>query len=215
MKRFYLISALFAASLLAAQASFAQSTNRDDPTPLTSNEVSGNFDDPERGAKEYFYSFTAGPGDLTITFDLKGRDRDASGSVAYELLPSNGSEGDPILCCEYAQTGGGTTGRSVANVKLTRRQNVILHLTNSIYRGGSFNVRFSGAPISFGGAAAGRGDGGNTGEDRGRGEGYGHGNNHGGDPVEVPASGILHIRMKDGTVRDIDLSRVRSITVKP
>ena len=31
----------------------------------------------------------------------------------------------------------------------------------------------------------------------------------GGQTVDVPSSGILHIRMKDGTYNDIDLSHVR------
>jgi hypothetical protein len=206
-----LIFAIIALILTTAAGTVrAQSTNRDNPTPLTSNEVIGSFGDPEEGTKEYFYSFTAGPGDLTITFDLKGRDRDASGSVAYELLQGNGSEGDPILCCEFAQMGGGTTGRSVASVKLNRRQRVILHLTNAIYRGGSFNARFSGTAISFNGPTnGGYNDGngrGNNNNDQGRG--------NRGDQLEVPSTGILHIRMKNGTTQDINLSRVREVTVR-
>lgn len=205
----YLMFGIFAMILAASAGTIsAQSTDRDNPTPLTSSEVSGSFADPDQGAKEYFYSFTAGPGDLTITFDLKGRDRDASGSVAFELLQGNASEGAPLLCCEFAQMGGGTTGRSVASVKLTKRQRVILHLTNSIYRGGSFNVRFSGAAVSFGGSSAGGRPGNDRDENRGRGAA-------GGDVIAVPSNGTLHIKMKNGTTQDIDLNLVRNITVRP
>ena len=37
--------------------------------------------------------------------------------------------------------------------------------------------------------------------------------NRGGDPVDVPSTGTLRITMKDGSVRTIDLSRVRNISV--
>jgi hypothetical protein len=225
MKRYYSIFSALAVVMAAGAVSFSQSTNRDNPTPINSSEVSGNFTDPDNGAKEYFYSFTAGPGDLTLTVDLKGRDRDSSGSMAYELLKGNGSEDGPILCCEYAQMGGGTTGRSVASVKLTRRQTVVLHLTNSMYRGGSFNIRFSGTAsggTNPGNGGFGNGSGGQGHDNDGYGNGdYGNGSGGGqgrdrsnGDAVDVPQSGILHIRMKNGTVQDINLSRVRSITVR-
>ena len=224
MKRYYSIFAALAVVMAAGAVSFSQSTNRDNPTPINSSEVSGSFPDPDNGAKEYFYSFTAGPGDLTLTVDLKGRDRDASGSMAYELLKGNASEDGPLLCCEYAEMGGGNTGRSVSNVKLTRRQTVVLHLTNSMYRGGSFNIRFSGTAAPGGGNGGfGNGSGGGPGHDgAGNGNG-GFGNGSGGGPgrdrsegnaVDVPETGILHIRMKNGTVQDIDLSRIRSITVR-
>lgn len=202
-KTFLLIAGLL--MFAATNATFAQSTDRDRPTPMNSYEVSGNFRDPDVGAKEYFYSFTAGPGELTLTVDLKGRDQDASGSMAYELLKGNGSEAGPLLCCEFAQMGGGATGRSVASVKLTRRQTVVLHLTNSIYRGGSFNVRFSGPAVS----SFGKGSGGGPGKviDSG-------GDSRNGESVIVPSSGTLHIRMKDGSTKDVDLSRIRSISVR-
>ncbi len=200
---------------IATGTLFAQSTDRDNPTPLNSSEVSGSFRDADQGSKEFFYSFTAGPGDLTITFDLKGRNRDDSGSVAYELLQGNASEESPLLCCEYAQMGGGTTGRSVASVKLSKRQRVILHLTNSLNGGGIFNARFSGTGLSVGGTSTGGGTG-NGGNDRDNNDGNGRGgrDNRGGENVAVPASGTLHIRMKNGTTKDIDLSLIKSITIR-
>src|SRR5258707_15784717 len=127
----YLILAILALILTAAAGtSFAQSTDRDNPTPMSSSEVSGSFGDHQKdGNKEVFYSFTAGPGELTITFDVKRRNRDDMAGFSFELLPANGSS-TAILCCEGAQSGDGGTGREVANVKLTRRQTVILHITN-------------------------------------------------------------------------------------
>ena len=206
----FLIFAVFAIILItAAGTTFAQSTDRDHPTPLNSSEVSGSFGAQKEGNKEIFYSFTAGPGDLTITIDVKGRNRDASGSMAFELLQGNGSEENPLLCCEYAQMGGGKTGRGAATVKLTRRQTVILHLTNSFYGGGIFNVRLSGrlSSAALQQADGGYSDGGSNGQPvRG---------NRGGEQINVPASGTLHIRMKNGTTKDIDLNLIQNITVRP
>jgi hypothetical protein len=215
MKRFYVISALFAATLLSAHASFSQSTDRDDPTPMSSAEISGTFGDhQEDNNRENYYSFTAGPGQLSVVMDIRRRGRDDTGRVSFELLAGNGST--VLLCCEGAQSGDGGTGRETASVKLSRRQVVVLHVTNGSDGGGTFNARFSGASASFGGEAVIGEGGGDNGNGNGRGEGRGSGgNNRGGDPVEVPASGILHIRMKDGSVRDFDLSRVRNITVRP
>src|SRR6187402_3416886 len=53
----------------AARPSAAQSTDRENPTPLKSNELITEFsqDNPE-----YFYSFIAGPGEVVFTLDVKG-----------------------------------------------------------------------------------------------------------------------------------------------
>ena len=85
---------------------------------------------------------------------------------------------------------------------------MILHVTNASVGGGSFDARLSGAGISFGGTAGTGGFGDLNGDDRGRGS-------REGETINVPESGILHIRMKNGTTQDINLSRVSSITVRP
>jgi len=207
----FLIFAIFSVILtFAAGTSFAQSTDRDNPTPLNSSEVSGVFGDHQQdGNKEIFYSFTAGPGELTITFDIKRRSRDdGMAGVSFELLQRNGSSSAPLICCEGVQTGDGGTGREVASVKLVRRQAVILHITNASNGGGTFNVRLTGGATSFEAPATG---------------GYGVGNDNnepergyrGNDRIDVPTSGTLHIKMKNGTTQDINLNRVSSISVRP
>jgi hypothetical protein len=201
-----LIFGVFAVILaVTAGTSYAQSTNRDNPTPMSSSEVSGTYGDHQKdGNREVFYSFTAGPGELTITFDVKRRNRDDGPAFTFELLPANGSS-TALLCCEGAQGGDGGTGREVAHVKLTRRQTIILHVTNTSNGGGIFNARFSGQAVSsFGG-----GTGGGPGKvvDSG-------GDSRTGESVIVPSSGTLHIRMKDGSTKDIDLSLIRNISVR-
>ena len=136
-------SLLLAASLLvliaASGSTFAQSTDRDHPTPFKSNEIKGDLRAEEI---EYFYSFTAGPGEVTITVDVKSSD--GTTGTAFELLDADGSK--VLICCEGAQAdSSGTTGRDVKIIKLTRRQTVILHLTPFKYGTGTYRVRISGA----------------------------------------------------------------------
>ncbi|MFL6228315.1 MAG: hypothetical protein ACJ741_06015, partial [Pyrinomonadaceae bacterium] len=52
---------LFGASLVAHAQT--PSTDRDNPTPFTANVVAGDGADEKT---EYFYSFTAGPGEITL-----------------------------------------------------------------------------------------------------------------------------------------------------
>ena len=174
----------------------AQSTNRDRATPLVSSELRG---DLEGHGHESFYSFTAGPGELTITVDVKS----SEGTLAmpFELLSANGA--DPLLCCEYAQADAPSeTGRAVKSITLRRRQTIILHLTENSYGRGTFRIRLSG-PVVFaeipGGSVGGEG----LGRDNGR------------NRMGMPTTGTLRIRMRDGSTKEIDLSLVQTVSVQP
>lgn len=200
MKQSYFLPFILAFLLFAlAGTASAQSSNRDNPTPLNSGEISGNMNDHN---KETFYSFTAGPGEVTITLDVNAR-RDEQGVLNFDVLARNGATS--LACCYFAQGDGGGTGREVASFKLTKRQTVILHTTNGPIGGGTFRIRLSGA-TSLSGPASG---GGNLNSDNDQGLG------NRGDQLSIPASGTLHIRMKNGTTKDIDLSLIRSVTVRP
>jgi hypothetical protein len=118
---------MFGLALILAFAGMAsaQSSDRDNPTVLSSGEISGSLDNHNG---ESFYSFTAGPGELTVTVDVTVNHRSDEtqiGVLNYELLGRDASTS--LLCCEFAQTGDSGTGRDVKSVKLTRRQTVILH----------------------------------------------------------------------------------------
>ncbi|MGI8813529.1 MAG: hypothetical protein ACR2IH_13525 [Pyrinomonadaceae bacterium] len=189
----------------------AQSSDRDNPIPLNSAAITGNMND--RG-KESFYSFTAGPGDVTITVDVKAQ-RDEQGLLNFEVLARNGATS--LACCYYAQGDGGGTGRDVATFNLTKRQTVILHTTNGPIGGGTFTIRLGGATSFSGGGLPNDGGYGNSNnignaDDRNRGNRGGRDN---GENLDLPATGTLHIRMKNGTTKDIDLSLIRSVTVRP
>jgi hypothetical protein len=181
---------IFAGSVLA------QSSDRDNPSPLASGEIKGNL---YNAGEENFYSFTAGPGELTITIDVKAKSGEI-GVLNFELLDQ--SAANALICCEFAQADGGKTGRTVKSIKLTKRQTVILHTTNGPVGGGTFLIRLTGAAV-FGGKAA-TGGGAVT-----------PGNTRSENQIDVPASGILHIKMKDGTTKTINLNLVREISVEP
>lgn len=139
MKRsiFVGISLLF--FIAVTGSAVAQSTNRDHPTRLTSDEIKGELNGEEI---EYFFSFTAGPGEVTLTVDVKSSD--GTTGINFELLDRNAAT--PLICCEFAQADStGTTGRDVKSVKLAKNQTVVLHLTPFKYGKGTYRVRISGA----------------------------------------------------------------------
>jgi hypothetical protein len=139
MKKSLLLVASLLVLIAATGSAFAQSTDRDHPTPFTSDEVKGEL----RGEEvEYFYSFTAGPGEVTITVDVKSSG--GTTGTAFELLDSDANK--VLLCCEGAQADStGSTGRDVQTIKIGKRQTVILHLTPFKYGTGTYRVRISGA----------------------------------------------------------------------
>ena len=202
-----LIATVFAIAL-AAGASMAQYSSRDNPKPLGSGDISGSLSDHNQ---ESFYAFTAGPGEVTITLDVQAK-RDDIGNMSFELLARDGSTS--LLCCYGAQGDGGGSGRDTASVKLPKRQTVILYTKNGPVGGGTFHLRVTGA-ASFGNdqISGGRNEGGNRSEISNYPANYPRGNRGGGDPVDVPSTGTLRITMKDGSVRDVDLSRVRNISI--
>jgi hypothetical protein len=128
--------------LATATATSAQSTDRDHPTPLRSSEIRGDLNNHN---EEHFYSFVAGPGELTITLDVKAIPENQA-QLSFELLERDAATS--ILCCEGAQGDGGGTGRDVKSVKITRRRTVILHITNGPIGGGTFRIRLSGSAAS-------------------------------------------------------------------
>lgn len=186
---------LFAAAiaLAAAQPAFAQSSDRDHPVPLAVGEVTGSMDNNN---EEGFYSFIAGPGELTLTVDVRANP-EQQGLLNFELLAGNGAT--QLICCEFAQADGGGTGRAVKSVRLSKRQTVMLHVTNGPIGGGTFRVRIAGAAVF---AAAPR-------TEVQVADGGGRGN-----PIAVPANGRLRIEMTDGSAQEFDLRRVRNVAVR-
>ena len=129
---------LFTVVALSGSAA-AQSKDRDHPTRLTSNEINGELD---ASGDEYFYSFVATPGELTLTVDVKSSTGQAL--LNFELL--DGHAAAAIICCEFAQADSdGQSARVIKSVKLGKRQTVVLHVTVGKAGRGTYRVRLSGA----------------------------------------------------------------------
>ena len=137
------VSMLLAVSLFIAVglsgSAAAQSNDRDHPTRVTSNEINGELDN---SGNEYFYGFTTGPGELTLTVDVKSSTGQAL--LNFELLDSHAAAA--ILCCEFAQADGdGQSARVIKSVKLGKRQTVVLHVTVGKAGRGTYRVGLGGA----------------------------------------------------------------------
>jgi hypothetical protein len=77
--------AVFVLLITLSLASVGQSTDRDNPTKLTSPEIAG-FVDAQNAKIQYYYSFTAGPGEVVITLDVKAVGKGNSVSFEYEIF---------------------------------------------------------------------------------------------------------------------------------
>lgn len=135
--------------LFSASLAPAQSTDRDNPTPLDSTELRGDLDGT---GTEYFYSFVAGPGELTLTFDIKASGTNAGAN--FDLFDKNSR---PILANILVQAIDRGSERVVEKVQLGTRQTVLLRIKGIDYGSesgrGTYMVRLGGA-VAQGGTAA-------------------------------------------------------------
>lgn len=69
----------------------AQSGNPDNPTPLSSSELKGSLGGAD---KEFYYSFVAGPGKVTVTVDIKASEGVTSMTLNFSA-PESAAPGDP------------------------------------------------------------------------------------------------------------------------
>ena len=176
-----------------AGSAAAQSTDRDHPTPLQSAELRGELDG---GDTQFFYSFVAGPGELTITFDVTASASNAGATI--DLFDRNSR---PVLSGLFVQATNRGSEREVKSVRLGARQTITMRLTEQAYGSsgsdkGTFLVRLSGPGAP-------------------KGESSGNADSHAGERMGLPTSGILRLRMSDGTTQEINLSRVQSASIKP
>jgi hypothetical protein len=151
--RFYALSVAIVVILICAwvSAAFAQerSENRDNPTLLTSNKVN---DDLDGSDAQYFYKFTAGPGKLTVTFEVK-----ASGTNAGAMLDLFDAKSRPILSDVLAQGVDGGSERIVNNVQLNGKREIVMRIKGLKYGDsggtGAYTITLDGADTFAQGAA--------------------------------------------------------------
>jgi hypothetical protein len=202
----------------------AQSQDRDNPTPLTTNTIKGNG----IGKKvEYYYSFTAGPGEVVVTVDLKAN----AGSTNADVEVFD-AESKIFYIYPNATT---TNEHAVKKFTLTSEQPLILRLALDS-SAGAYSIKLGG-PIQI-----------PTDPPTGNASASSTAEQPAPDPANttptdalsgttaksaksskldftvdllqtagkhfgLPTAGILHIVMKDGTTQDIDLSQVKTASV--
>ena len=137
------ILCLMALAVLSASAT-AQSTDRDNPTPLTTNEIRGHA----IGKKvEYYYTFLAGPGEVILIVDSG-----AKGSFSQldaQLFDFDAQKLAQVQNLPYP----GETSRKVTRVTFGAQQPVLLRIFLD-YEAAQYLVRVSGAVQVGGGDAS-------------------------------------------------------------
>ncbi len=122
----------------------AQSGDPDNPTPLSSNELKGSLGGAD---KEFYYSFVAGPGKVTVTVDIKA----SEGVTSMTLNFSAGESADVLVMSPATHRG---SKREVDSFNLDERQTVVIKLASTGSYKGSYQIRLNGAVKSKSDSAA-------------------------------------------------------------
>ena len=174
-------------------ATFAQSTDPDSPTVVTQSVVQWNVSGKGKNVV-YYYTFTAGPGVLKITTDQKSGGITAMPNLSWELTDEN------FKAIESEDFYGVTTSeRKVKEIKLTKKQKVILKVTvtDDVE---NFKFQFAGA-VNF------------TNSDENIEDLTGD-NTETQQQICMPRNGVLILTMKDGKKVKVDLSKVQKIDIQ-
>ena len=238
MKRtIYLYTAALGVVLMSAGFFSTLGQSLESPLPVASNVLTING--PKKVNQEFYYSFTAGPGEVTMTFNVKAKT--GSTFVGVKVFDSE------MNTLTYHNMSADTSSPGVAKktFEVGDKQVLLLSFTSDsslafckITFGGA--VELGGTPPSSGGIIAPISEmtpplasaTGSTVPDAslstaGQGEVTGTipegGKNKTfmmsildavGQRFNIPANGKLRIEMKDGTVQEIDLTQVKKILVK-
>jgi hypothetical protein len=120
----FLLIGLVCAAVAQAQAQAGPSTDRDNPTALTSNHITGNGVDEKT---DYFYSVAVKPGMLTATLEVKADKNTAVSSVDIAIIDGSGNN----LLSTYANPDHGSAKHSVKSISLKSAGILILQVTVS------------------------------------------------------------------------------------
>lgn len=197
-KAFLLITFLTFAAFVGSGS--AQSGDADNPTALASSELKGSLGDED---KEEYYSFTAGPGKVTVTVDIK-----ATEGVASMTLNFSTAKSADLLVMPVASHKGNK--REVASFNLNRQQIIVMKLASTGSYNGSYAIRLGGAIELKSDTVAGQPPSASP-------------------PVAsspqnstgvfsescLPKSGTLIFSMPDGTTKEINLYGVQKVIHKP
>ncbi len=159
----------------------AQSTYRDNPTPLTQPDITGIVD--KNNDSEYFYSFVAKPGTVIITLDVAPNKQNTLNYVGVDLFNLNAQE---LLSFDVGVIS--KSKRKIQRLQIQRQQTIIMRISRRNRKGAaSYRIRVDGS-VQLPKANI--------------------------RSIQLPTEGMLRLEMNDGTVQEINLSRVRNATVR-
>ena len=168
-----------------------QSKDKDKPTPLTSAEVSGVSRKEDR--RELYYSFTAGPGELVVTLDVEGLSgrSDRESLVRLTFLDQDSHEVGKF----HRQSGlNGDNKRQVEKYNLTKQTSLVMRVTfeagASKYKvglSGDVSLEQPDGPVDTSAP---------------------------GELLKLPKTGVLTIKMRDGSVRTINLADIQDARIE-
>ena len=180
---FSLVAAALLILAIAVEPAAAQSRESrdiDHPVRLSSSEITR----PIAENREIFYTFVAGPGELTMTLDLMQEDTGAT--VEVHIYDMNAKQ-----IANFYGWALEKNARRVERVNFPRRLQALMKISvthSTDHYKGDFRLRFAGAL------------------DQARSE-------TAPSARPVPGSGVLRILMKDGSVQEIAMRQVQQITV--
>jgi hypothetical protein len=198
--------AFFSVGVLAIVCpAFGQSTSQSSPTEIPAS----GYSNSKGPSKEtiYFFGFTAGPGDVTVTLEIKAKTY--STFARMEIF-----DAEMNTVATSNMNAATTTGSSsvVKTISLADSQKVLIKLT--------LDGNLASYKITLGGAVNAGGSSSDT-------DGSSGGTINGKPnsipfkdvdisklpkPVSVPKSGTLVVLMKDGSKQKFDLAEVKSVT---
>jgi hypothetical protein len=182
------IATAISCSLVFNAVGSAQSAEMDRPTSLSAPQVSITFNTPN---VVHYYSFNAGPGEVTIMVGSKANGGAFGGGTVYWTLYDQDSKKVDTITL----SSGSTETQEIHRYTLKTRMTVLLKVDAQMVcvcaptqQGGLYRFRLSGAVDVGGGSEAWL--------------------------TGIPHEGLLTLRMKDGSTREIDLKEVAGISIR-
>jgi len=167
----------------------AQSKDKDKPTPITSNQVSGVS--KKQDTRELYYSFTAGPGELVVTLDVQGLSGRADRESLVRLTFYD-QEFHEVGNVERQSGLNGESKRHIEKYNFPKETPLVMRLT--------FETGASSYKVSLGGNVLV--------------EQPANPPVTPGEALRLPKAGVLTIKMRDGSIRTINLAEVQDARIE-
>jgi hypothetical protein len=221
LRRLNLLTTVLIILMALASPATAQSTDPDDPVPMTTNVIKGRLSGDKPIA--HYYSFVGGPGEIEILFDfvsdesaqlVAGRLTDADGrtfiSIDEEYRKKFGPPYDLVQDIAYPQG-----LRLIGRYEVKRKQKLVVkvYTWGLINSGVKYTIRIEGDGASFNQSDAATNNA--LGNNNSANKTVINNNASGNRASCLPKSGKLRLVMDDGTVQEINLGRVSEASIKP